>query len=66
MELHDKIRAKLKGGAEEKKRRDEILDAILRTAKEGGSEAVTDAMKSRLDKMERELNENLTALKKKL
>ncbi len=66
MELHEKIRARLKGPADERKRREEILGAILRTAKEGGPEAVTATMKSRLDDMERTLKEKLDALKKKL
>ena len=66
MELYDKIRARLKGSAEEQNRREEILRAILRTMKEGGPEAVTGAMKHRLDEKERELKEKLDALKKKL
>lgn len=66
MELYDKIRMKLKGGPEEKKRREEILNGILDTFRQGGPEAVTDAMKNRLDGMERELKEKLDALQEQL
>lgn len=66
MELYEKIRARLNGSAEEKKRREEILQGILDTFQQGGPSAVTDAMKSRLDEMERELKKKLDALKKKL
>ena len=66
MDLSDKVRAKLKGTAEEKERREKILSAILRTFQQGGSEAVTAAMKARLDDMERKLGDKLGALKKKL
>ncbi len=66
MELYDKIRARLKGSAEEKKRREEILKAILDTFQQGSPEAVTDAMKSWLDDLEKELKKKLDALAKKL
>jgi hypothetical protein len=66
MELYDKVRARLKGSAEAKIRREKMLDAILRTFQQGGPEAVTAALKSRLDEMERDLKEKLTALQKKL
>jgi hypothetical protein len=66
MELREKIRAKLKGSAVDKNRREEILDEILRTFQQGGPEAATAAMKRRLDDFERELGYKLTALRKKL
>jgi hypothetical protein len=66
MELYDKIRARLKGSAEEKKRREEILKYILDTFRQGSPETVMNAMKSRLDDMEKQLTEKLVALKKKL
>lgn len=65
MALRDKIQARLIGNAEEKERREEIVAIILRTSTEGGFEAVTSAMKNRLDVMEQELKEKLAALKKK-
>ena len=66
MELYEKIRARVKGSAEEKERRDTILSAVLSTFQQGGPEAATDFMKSRLDEMEKKLKEKLEALKKKL
>lgn len=66
MDLHEKIRARLKGSAEEKRLHEEILKGILNTFRQGGPEAVTDAMKRRLDQMEQDLKEKLNALEKKL
>ena len=52
MELYDEIRARMKGSAEEKTRREETLKCILDAFRQGGTEAVTAALKSRLDEME--------------
>jgi hypothetical protein len=64
MELHEKLQAKLKGSAEERKRREEILEGILRTAKEGGPEAVMAPLKNRLLQMKVALDERLHFLRK--
>jgi hypothetical protein len=66
MDYYEQIRTSLKSRAEEKNRREEILKNILDTFRQGGAEAVTGAMKSRLDEMEEELKEKLDALKKML
>lgn len=66
MDLYEKIRARLKGSAEEKKRREEILQHILNIFQQGSPEAVTNALKKRLDEMEKSLKEKLDALERKL
>jgi hypothetical protein len=66
MELQDKIRARLQGTAEAKKRREELLGEVLETFHQGGSKAVTTALNRRLDEMERELNKKLDAVREKL
>jgi hypothetical protein len=62
----DKIQAKLRGNAEEKKRREQILAGILRSMEQGGSETVRADLESRLEAMKQELDEKLAALRKKL
>ena len=60
------VRQSLQGGPEEKKRRRELLDAILDAFATGGPEESTGVLKQRMSELETELAGKIEALKEKL